>query len=126
MKKSIFIPILSTIAIIGALTILTSTKFKDSPSNESSEHIIIKYTPNVPSLCSSQEIFVFYGGERNEKFDLKKEKYQHGTTAYVVDLLNKYSQDGYSLISTTTFNYVSMGTGERICSEIHCYLKKIK
>ena len=112
MKKMSFIAIgVMVIALIYSLVTTNAIAGEDNP--EAGNHIIIRYTP-----LGRGDIQIFSGNGQFELVSLTKEQEQSGISNPVIDLLNKYSEQGYTLVSTTA---VPVG---QYSSQITCFLKK--
>lgn len=82
-------------AIASAFTFSMAT---DRPAQVSGEHIIIRWDPN--GKIGKNVIEVSYGESRYELVEVKKDI--SGSTNAVIDLLNKFSKEGYTLVGSTS------------------------
>src|SRR5258708_13839112 len=112
--------ILAPLVLVGLVCSYEIAKGKHAglSQNTTSEYIIIRYLPST-----TQDVVVYSGGNNIQHFELTKEqKKDFGTLNLVIDLINKYSAEGYTLVSSTPFasTYQSIGIGTQ------CFLTKTK
>jgi hypothetical protein len=113
MKKMSFVAIgVMVIALVYSFVATNAVAGDDVP--EAGSHIIIRYIP----MGKGSDIQIFSGNNQVEQISLTKEQEQNGISNPVIDLLNKYSDQGYTLVSTTA---VPVG---QFSSQITCFLKK--
>lgn len=105
----------TVISIIVLAGVILTTSFISNSANEKTvaktvDFVIIRYNP-VSSNKST--ITIYYGGTKTEEILLTKEQVNNTVTNNVADLLKKFEEQGYSLVSTTGMSY-----------EIDCLLRR--
>jgi len=116
MKRTFFF------SFIGVI-LLTIVFVLRSPAKTTSEqtvttHALIRYTPT--NYESPNEILIFYGsGQQKEELKLKTGETPDNR---VIDLLNKFKNEGYDLVSVGQGHYNIYN--DRQEAEIACFLVK--
>ncbi|HEY3406062.1 MAG TPA: hypothetical protein VGK59_21900 [Ohtaekwangia sp.] len=109
MKKPMWI----LTAVLGLVSAFLFSGAQDKNAG-SSDYVILRYYP-----VSGSSISVFAGGAELEPVECRKKNINN----CVVELLSKYSDDGYEMVSTTTAATAELSSGNAY-ENIFIFLKK--
>jgi hypothetical protein len=132
MNKSAKITITCVLILVGLVSTygLLSGKSSEGSQSTPEQYAILTYYPEsqVPYIIGRKGFSakIFYRDNKVENIELTAEEVKTRPISNVVaDLLARLSQEGYTLISTSTVSNVQgNGSSQRITNEIHCFLKK--
>ncbi len=115
MKKAILI---TTALVLAALVYSYETvrgNANDFSQSPTSEYIIMQIASN------NSDVVVYSGGNNTQHFaPTPEQKKDYGTYNLVIDLMNKYADQGYTLVSSSSYHINGPINGTQ------CILKKVK
>jgi hypothetical protein len=116
MKRAFFFSSIGVIILTPVFVLVSPAK--TTGESTTTNYVIILYTPT--NYQSPNEILVFYGsGQQKEELKLKTGETPDNR---VIDLLNKFKNEGYDLVSVGQSHYNIYN--DRQEAEIACFLVK--
>lgn len=110
-KVSIAFLVIALVAIAYAFTL--SKANAQTNQNPDTKYIVIRWFP-IGSIGNRTSIIIQYGNQKQDQVAIKRDDYKDGNnpTNQVIDLMNKFADQGYMLVSSVSYAQEGGGSVE--------------